>query len=181
MIRTKYPSPEGPGEHWSMDFISDSLIGGSRFRALTLVDNFSRESPAIEVGQSMTGTKVVEVLERLRLSYGTPERISVDNGPEFISKALDQWAYQNGVQLSFSRPGKPTDNPFIESFNGSLRQECLNTHWFRSIAEAEQIIEAWRRDYNEVRPHSSIKNLTPVQYREQHQRAGKKTQLQRAS
>ena len=152
---------ERPNERWSMDFVSDSLADGRRFRALTLVDNVSKMSPAIEAARSFAGGRVVEILERLALSHGLPQTISVDNGPEFISRALDAWAYRHGVRLEFSRPGKPTDNPFIESFNGHFRAECLGQHWFQSLEEARAIIEAWRVDYNSVRPHRALSQLTP--------------------
>ena len=128
--------PTQPHERWSLDFLSDSLADGRRFRVLTIVDNVSRVSPAIAVGTSLTGERVVALLDRLRATVGVPQRIAIDNGPEFISKALDAWAYQNGVQLEFSRPGKPTDNAFAESFNGRFRDECLNQHWFASLEEA---------------------------------------------
>ena len=145
-----------------MDFLADSLLDGRRFRVLTIVDNVSRVSPAITVGVSLTGERVVAVLERLKGAIGMPERIAIDNGPEFISKALDAWAYHNGVQLEFSRPGKPTDNAFAESFNGRFRDECLNQHWFASLEEARQIIEAWRIDYNTERPHRALGQETPT-------------------
>lgn len=131
---------------------------------LTLVDNFSRISPAIEVDFSLTGQRVVEVLERLKQNGGLPKVIKVDNGSEFISQAMDEWAYRNGVKLEFSRPGKPTDNAFIESFNGRLRQECLQQNWFISLEDARGIIEEWRTDYNEERPHSSLKQQTPSEF-----------------
>jgi putative transposase len=145
-----------PHERWSLDFLSDSLVDGRRFRVLTIVDNVSRVSPAIAVGVSLTGERVVGLLERLQRTTGTPERIAIDNGPEFISKALDAWAYCNGVQLEFSRPGKPTDNAFAESFNGHFRAECLDCHWFVSLEEARHMIEAWRLDYNTERPHRAL-------------------------
>ncbi len=144
-----------------MDFVADRLASGQQIRLLTLVDNFSRISPAIEVDFSLTGKRVVEVLERLKLTCGLPKTIKVDNGSEFISKVLDEWAHRNNVKLDFSRPGKPTDNAFIESFNGRLRQECLNQNWFTSLDDAKQIVEAWRQDYNQQRPHSSLKQQTP--------------------
>jgi putative transposase len=146
---------------------ADSLFNGHRFRALTLVDNFSRECLAIEVGQHIRGEDVVNVVERMKMSHGTPCFIKVDNGPEFISKELDKWAYENKVTLDFSRPGKPIDNAYIESFNGSFRDECLNTNWFLSLEDAREKIEDWRREYNEWRPHSSLDNLTPSQYLEE--------------
>jgi putative transposase len=162
--RVALPKPTRRNEHWSMDFVSDELGWGQRFRALTIVDHFSRESPAIEVGISLTGRRVAEVLTRLALEHGLPETITVDNGPEFVSKALDQWAYANGVQLDFITPGKPVENPYIESFNSSFRKECLNQHWFFSLAEARTEAEAWRHEYNEFRPHSSLGNLTPREF-----------------
>jgi putative transposase len=151
-----------------MDFVTDSLFNGHRFRALTVVDNFSRECLSIEVGQHIKGEAVVEVVERIKGIRGIPCFIRVDNGPEFISKELDRWAYENKVTLDFSRPGKPIDNAYVESFNGSFRDECLNTNWFLSIEDAREKIEAWRREYNEWRPHSSLDNLTPSQYLEEH-------------
>jgi len=160
-LRVARPAPKAPNECWSMDFVSDSLHDGRRFRALTIVDNVSRVSPAIEVGTGLCGQRVAQVLERLAKTCGLPKMIQVDNGPEFTSRALDEWAHRNGIQLQFSRPGKPTDNPFIESFNGRLRQECLNQSWFVSIEDAQKKIEEWRRDYNENRPHSSLGNQVP--------------------
>jgi putative transposase len=156
----------GVNESWSMDFVTDSLFNGRRFRSLTVVDNFSRECLVIRVGQKIRGEDVTRVLNQLKATRGIPRSIYVDNGPEFISKELDKWAYENGVTLDFSRPGKPVDNAFIESFNGSFRDECLNTNWFLSLEDAEEKIESWRREYNEWRPHSSLDNLTPVQYRQ---------------
>jgi putative transposase len=145
-----------------MDFVADQLFDGRKIRSLTIVDNFSRQCVAIHVGQSLKGDDVVEVLERLKVvSLTVPSRIQVDNGSEFISKALDKWAYDKGVTLDFSRPGKPTDNPFIESFNGSFRDECLNAHWFLSLTDAQEKIEHWREEYNSFRPHSSLSGLTP--------------------
>ena len=162
--RSVRPEPTYPNQHWSMDFMHDQLADGRRFRCLTLVDHFSRVSPALEAGQSLTGRRVVSVLERLAASHGLPEVIFVDNGTEFTSKAVDRWAYEYGVKLDFSRPGKPTDNAYIESFNGRLREECLNQHWFTSLADAKQIIEGWRQAYNQSRPHSSLGYLSPAEY-----------------
>jgi len=150
-----------------MDFVSDNLFNGRRIRALTIVDNCSRECLAIHVGQAIRGEEVVGVLEGLKLLEDRRLKcIRIDNGPEFISKVLDKWAYQNKITLDFSRPGKPTVNAFIESFNGSFRDECLNSHWFLSLDGAKRKIEAWRQDYNDFRPHSSLSNLTPNQFRE---------------
>ncbi len=157
------PAPaQRPQERWSLDFLTDSLANGRRFRVLTFVDNVSRVSPAIAVDFSLTGDRVVAILEGLRRTTGAPARIAIDNGPEFVSKALDAWAYQNGVKLEFSRPGKPTDNAFVESFNGRFRDECLDQHWFASLEEARQIIEAWRVDYNMERPHRALGQQTPA-------------------
>ena len=144
--------------------MADRLVDGRQFRLLTLVDNFSRVSPAIEVDFSLNGRRVVQVLERLKSSCGLPHTIKVDNGSEFISKAMDEWAHHNDVKLDFSRPDKPTDHAFIESFNGRLRQECLQQNWFTSLADAKQIIETWRKDYNELRPHSSLDHRTPSEF-----------------
>ena len=144
---TRIPPPTAGrvNESWSMDFMADELFDGRRFRLLTIVDDFTRESLAIEVGQRLTGDRVAEVLDRIGRGRGLPERIRVDNGTEFTSKRLDQWAYSNGVQLEFSRRGKPTDNGLIESFNGRLRAECLNENWFLSLDDARAKVESWRR------------------------------------
>jgi putative transposase len=148
-------------ECWSMDFMSDALYDGRRFRLLTLVDNHTRESLALHVGQRLRGCDVVRVLEGVVKEHGRPQAIRVDNGPEFISKDLDLWAYFQGVKLDFSRPGKPTDNALIEAFNSRCRQECLNEHWFLSLTDAQEKIEAWRQEYNQERPHSSLGNVPP--------------------
>ena len=147
-----------------MDFMADQLFNGVRFRVLTLVDNFSRESLAVEVGQRFTGDDVAAILVRIGEKRPLPGDIRVDNGPEFTSKALDLWAYDNDVKLDFSRPGKPTDKAYIESFNSQLRKECLNQHWFLSLNDAKEKIEAWRIDYNEVRPHGSLGNHAPREF-----------------
>jgi putative transposase len=157
-------APERPNQSWSMDFITDSLVTGRRFRALAIVDDYSRECPAIEVDTSLGGRRVVSVLDRLGEVRGLPEVITVDNGPEFAGRALDEWAYRKGVKLSFIRPGKPIENAFAESFNGRLRDECLNTNWFLSLRHARDIIEDWRIDYNTVRPHSALGRLAPEEF-----------------
>lgn len=155
-------------ECFSMDFVSDALFNGNRFRALTVVDNYSRECLAIYVGQSLKGTDVVYVLNQIKMIRNIiPKKIQTDNGSEFISKEMDRWAYENKVTMHYSRPGKPTDNPYIESFNGSFRDECLNAHWFLSLKDAKDKIEVWRKDYNEYRPHSSLNQLTPAEFIEQ--------------
>lgn len=170
-IRRDRPVACQVNESWSMDFMSDELFNGRRLRLLTIVDDFTRESLAIEVNQRQTGHDVAGVLTRLGTERGLPRTIRVDNGPEFISKALDQWAYWNKVTLDFSRPGKPTDNALIESFNGRFRAECLNESWFLSLDDARQRIESWRMDYNERRPHSSLGDLAPTEFRQQSQLA----------
>ena len=144
--------------------MSDQLYNGTRIRLLTLVDNFTRESLAIEVGEHIGSDRVVEILTRLSKSRDLPKRIRVDNGPEFISKILDQWAYYNRVELDFIRPGKPTDNGIIEAFNGRLRQECLNESWFLSLEDAREKVEAWRQDYNRYRPLGALGNVSPLVY-----------------
>jgi putative transposase len=139
-----------------------------KFRSLTIIDNFSRECLVIEVDQSITGEDVVRVLTKIAHERNQhPQRIQADNGPEFVSLVLDNWAYESGVVLDFSRPGKPTDNPFIESFNGSFRDECLNINWFMSLEDARKKIESWRQDYNYFRPHSSLADTAPAVYAEQ--------------
>jgi putative transposase len=158
------PLPQKPNERWSMDFVSDSIVNGRRFRALAIVDDYSRECPAIEVDTSLGGARVVNVLERLSQTRGLPDVITLDNGPEFAGRHLDEWAFRNGVTLNFIRPGKPIENAFAESFNGRLRDECLNTNWFINLKHAREIIEDWRKDYNEVRPHSSLNHRTPMEY-----------------
>lgn len=163
VARVEVPGATQPNEHWAMDFVRDTRSDGRAFRALTLVDAYTRECPVIEVDVSLGGARVVAVLERLRVSRGLPQRITVDNGPEFRSKALDAWAHQHGVQLQFSRPGKPVDNTFIEAFNGRLRDECLNQHWFLSLADAQRTIERWRISYNTTRPHGGLGGRTPTQ------------------
>lgn len=164
---------------WSMDFVHDQLINSRKIRALTIVDNFSRYCYAIEVKTSFKGINVAEVMESLKMKYGvTPKRIQVDNGSEFTSKDFDRWAQTNNVTLDFSRPGKPTDNPFIESFNGSFRDECLNTSWFLSIEDAAQKIETWRMEYNCFRPHSSLKGMTPEEVITMYQKMPDNTSLE---
>jgi putative transposase len=147
-----------------MDFVSDALFDGRRLRALTVVDAFTRGALTIDVDQGIKGEQVVDAMTRIAAVRGAPRCIRVDNGPEFISRVLDRWAYENGVTLDFSRPGKPTDNAFVESFNGRLRDKCLNAHWFLSLADARSKIEAWRRHYNECRPHTSLGWLTPAEF-----------------
>jgi putative transposase len=165
-IRAVLPPPNRVNERWSMDFVTDSIVTGRRFRALTIVDDYSRECPTIEVDTSLGGRRVMGVLDGLAETRGLPEVITIDNGPEFAGRALDEWAYRKGIKLNFIRPGKPIENAFAENFNGRLRDECLNTNWFISLKHAKDVIEEWRRDYNEVRPHSSLKGFTPKEYAE---------------
>jgi len=145
-----------PNETWAMDLVHDQLATGRKIRMLTVVDTFSRYSPAIDPRFSYHGEGVVQVLEKVCAEVGYPATIRVDQGTEFVSRDLDLWAYANGVTLDFPRPGKPTDNAFIEAFNGRFRAECLNAHWFISLEDARQKVEAWRRYYNEERPHGAI-------------------------
>ena len=149
---------------WSMDFVSDELTDGRRFRALTVIDLFTRECPEILAGRHLRGDDVAAVLERLRFERGLPQRIYCDNGAEFVSAAMDLCADTNGVALDFSRRGKPTDNAAIESFNGQFREECLNVHGFASIEDAQTKIDAWRWDDNEHHPHRALKGLSPREY-----------------
>jgi len=162
--RRESPAAQEPNEGWSMDFMSDELFDGRRIRLLTIVDNFSRESLAIEVDQRLGGHRVVEVLMQLGAERGLPRRIRVDNGPEFTCRVLDQWAYLNHVELDFIQPGKPMENGLIEAFNGRLRQECLNESWFLSLEDAREKVEAWRQHYNRERPHGALGNLAPLEY-----------------
>lgn len=152
----------GHNETWAMDFVHDQLCTGRKLCILTVADTFSRFSPAIDPRYTYRGEDVVQTLEKVCKCVGYPRAIRVDQGSEFISRDLDLWAYQKGVTLDFSRSGKPTDNAFIESFNGKFRAECLNAHWFMSLDDAREKMESWRKDYNEVRPHSAIGNKPPI-------------------
>lgn len=162
--RVPLPKPTRRTERWSMDFVSDRLGDGRPFRCFTFVDDFTRESPAIEVAHSLPATRVIQVLECIAAERGRPTSIVCDNGPEFVSRALDQWAYTHGVQLQFIRPGKPVENAYCESCNGKLRDECLNANWVASLADAQRTIEHWRQEYNEVRPHKNLGRLTPTEF-----------------
>jgi putative transposase len=171
--RSGRPEITGPNAAWAMDFMSDALFDGRPFRILTVVDCYSRESLAIVPRASFRAHQVVEVLDQVARGRGRPQTIRCDNGPEFAGRLLDQWAYLNGVEIDFSRPGKPSDNAYIEAFNARLRQECLNSSWFLSMADARERIEAWRADYNEERPHTALGNLTPRAFANQAQPARK--------
>lgn len=167
--RMPLAAPAGPNQLWSLDFVQDTLSWGRKFRMLTVVDAYTRESLAIEVDTSLSGVRVARVLERVTQERGArPADVVLDNGPELTSRALDQWAYEKGIHLQFIDPGKPQQNGYIESFNGRLRDECLNEHWFLSLPHAKRTIEDWRVDYNLNRPHSSLGNLTPEEFRLDH-------------
>ncbi len=163
--RVERPAAGVPNERWSMDFMSDVLADGRRLRVLTLIDTCTRECLALEAAATFRGSAVAAVLTRLGECRGLPTKITCDNGTEFTSKALDHWAYRSQVTLDFTRPGKPTDNAHIESFNARVRQECLAQHWFLSLDDARRTLETWKEDYNNYRPHSSLDNLTPVEFR----------------
>ena len=164
--RVPLPMAALPDQRWSMDFVADQLVRGKRFRVLTITDQFTRECMALTAGFSLRAGNVVGTLDELKRQGRCPEAITVDNGSEFTSKELDVWAYLNHVRLDFIRPGKPTENAYIESFNGRLRDECLNTNLFFSLAEVQNGLKDWQRDYNTIRPHSGIDNMSPVEFRE---------------
>jgi len=166
-LRVVMPTPTAPNEQWSMDFMRDTFDGGRPFRILTVVDICTRECPLLAADTSLSGQRVADLLDGIAMERGYPKSITVDNGSEFYSKAMDSWAYRHGVQLQFIRPGKPVENAFIESFNGKLRDELLNAELFMGLLDARQKLEAWRRDYNQNRPHSSIGDLTPVEFANQ--------------
>lgn len=153
-----------PNQVWAMDFVHDRLDDSRPFKSLNVVDEFTKEALAIEVDFSLPGARVVRVLEWLRETRGLPKEIVIDNGPEFVSVALDRWAWEQKVKLRFIQPGKPNQNCFVESFNGRFRDECLNQHVFHSLAHAKDLIEEWRFDYNHVRPHTSLNDLTPDEF-----------------
>ena len=147
-----------------MDFMQDCLADGRRIRLLNVVDDFTRECLRIEVDTSLGGVRVARVLDQLIVQRGRPRRVLTDNGPEFTGQAMDRWAYANGVDLDFIDPGKPQQNAYIESFNGKLRDECLNEHWFSNLREARRIATEYERQYNTDRPHSSLGNCTPEEF-----------------
>jgi len=163
-LRVLPVQPTAPNERWSMDFVMDTLDDGRRFRALTVVDVFTRECLALEASISFPGRKVAHVLEHLAQSHGMAKTITVDNGSEFFSKEMDAWAYRRGVRLDFNRPGKPVENAFIESFNGRLRDECLNGEIFFNVEDAQAKLLKWKTDYNRDRPHSSLGGLSPSEF-----------------
>lgn len=163
-VRVLPSPPTRARQQWTMDFTQDSLASGRQFRTLNVIDTFTRECLVIEVDHSLPGARVVRVLQRLVDLHGQPDAIRIDNGSEFTSAVVDAWAYVRRINLDFIRPGKPTDNGHIESFNGKFRDECLNENWFLSLDDAKRKIEAYRVDYNEVRPHSSLDNQTPMEF-----------------
>jgi putative transposase len=158
------PAATRPNERWSMDLVSDCVATGRVIRMLTIVDGCTRECPAIEVDTSLGGLRVRRVLDRIASERGLPEAIVLDNGPEFRSRALAAWSEERGVRLEFIQPGKPVQNAYVESFNGRLRDECLNANWFTSLSDARRKIEAWRQDYNQQRPHSSLDYVPPAEF-----------------
>ena len=162
--RVPLPKPTHPGRCYAMDFVHDRLANGRRFKCLTMTDLWSKEVPVLEVDVSIDGARVCRILDQLFLTRPLPDTLILDNGPEFAGTALDAWATQHGVYLHFIQPGKPVQNAFIESFNGKFRDECLNEHWFLTLQEAQLVIEAWRREYNEERTHSAIGDLTPQEF-----------------
>lgn len=164
MVREQRVLATAPNQSWSMDFMHDVLANGSKIRLLIIVDNYSRESLALEVDYGFKSTQVVEVLRRLVAERAAPQRIQCDNGPESQSVQLDQWAYWTHVKLDFSRPGRPSDNAFCESFNNRVRQELLNPNWFLSLIDARARAAHWQRDYNTNHPHSSLGNLAPEEF-----------------
>jgi putative transposase len=159
--RVQKPEVSAPNQRWSMDFVSDQLASGQRFRVFNVVDDFTRENLVMHVGTSITGADVVRRLAEVVAVRGCPASINTDNGPEFISKVLDQWTHELGIVHIFIPPGRPVENAYIESFNGRVRDECLNLHWFQSLSEARLVIAAWGEDYNQVRPHSSLNGQSP--------------------
>ena len=156
--------PDAPNKVWSIDFMSDSLWHGRAFRTLNVIDDYNRRVLAIEADTSLPALRVIRVLERLKENKGLPEMIRVDNGPEFISAKLDIWCKENNIKLIFINPGKPTENGYVERFNGSFRRELLNAYVFRSISEVRALAEQWMQDYNYERPHKSLNYLTPIEY-----------------
>lgn len=164
-IRTPAPVPTMPNERWSMDFMYDRLTDGRNMRVFNLIDDFSREALAVEADTSISSQRVIHVLERVGLIRGKfPVSIVMDNGPEFRSQAIFAWAQQNKVQMDFIQPGKPTQNCFVESYNGTMREECLNENLFFNLNHARTILSDWVEKYNEQRPHSSLRDLPPARY-----------------
>lgn len=164
LLRGKAPAPTGTNQNWSMDFVHDQMHDGRKFRILTVIDQWSRESVTLEANFRLTGRCVSHALDLAALHRGWPRAITVDNGTEFTSKALDEWAYKRGIKLDYTRPGKPTDNGLIESFNGRLRDEFLNVNEFITMQDVREKLRVWQDDYNHCRPHSSLGHLTPSEF-----------------
>ena len=156
--------PDGPNQRWSLDFVSDALTDGRRFRILAVVDDHTRENLALVADTSLSGLRVTRELDRIISERGMPGTIVSDNGTEFTSMAILRWVQDTGIDWHYIAPGKPTQNAFIESFNGKLRDECLNETLFSSLVEARETLEAWQEDYNNQRPHSALGNLTPMEF-----------------
>ncbi|MCX5789457.1 MAG: IS3 family transposase, partial [Elusimicrobia bacterium] len=167
-VRVPMPEPSGPNQRWSMDFQFDRLMSGRRFKSLNIVDDFTRECLANEIDFSIGGRRVSQILDQIAELRGLPKMIRTDNGSEFTSNAMDDWAHRRGVKLDFIEPGKPNQNAYVESFNGRFRDECLSQNQFVLLVEARTITGAWRKDYNEERPHGSLDGLTPVEFAERH-------------
>jgi putative transposase len=170
--RTPLDAAERANQRWSLDFVSDALWNHRRFRVLNIVDDFTRECPGQIIDTSISGVRLARFLDELASTHGLPKEIVLDNGPELTSKAMFLWSQRTGVALRFIDPGKPIQNAYVESFNGKFRDECLNEHWFASLADARQTINAWRRHYNQVRPHNALGYQTPVAFAEQNRRRG---------
>ena len=164
-VKTPLMSPGEPGQSWSIDFVSDALTCGRRFRVLNIIDDFNREAVAMDAAMSITSSRLVRMLETAIWEYGKPRKIRSDNGPEFISKEFEQWCKANGIEHQFTQPGCPTQNAYIERFNGSYRRGVLDAYMFRNLTEVREITEKWRQDYNNARPHTALGNKTPAQVR----------------
>jgi len=165
--RERLVLPTQRNEVWSMDFVMDALANGRRIKILTVVDDCTKEAIDLVADFGISGHYVTRILDQAARFRGYPRAIRTDQGPEFTGRALDQWAYQHGVQLKLIQPGKPTQNAFVESFNGKFRDECLNEHWFHTLSHARAVIQQWRTDYNERRPHSMLGYRTPAEVAEQ--------------
>ena len=171
-VATSRPRPlpaRGPNQVWAYDFVHDACANGQKLKCLTVIDEFTRECLAIDVAGSIRSARVIDVLTRLISAHGAPAFLRSDNGPEFVSKAILEWLAEAEIDTAFIDPGKPWQNGADESFNGKLRDECLNMEWFRSRTEARVLIEIWRRHYNDVRPHSSLQYRTPKEFRRHHE------------
>lgn len=164
VLRGRPAAPQRANEQWALDFLHDALASGRKLRLLSIIDVFTREALALEVDTSLPGTRVVRVLNRLLDERERPAQLVLDNGPELISRVLEEWAHDHAVTLHFIDPGKPMQNAHCESFHGRVRDECLNEHWFLGLTDARQIVEEWRQDYNRDRPHSALGYQTPVEF-----------------